>query len=67
MLWVARNLPEPGREEWRRIIERNRRQGFFGSPIEMTNVRCREMHTKLVASRDEHGELYSLSIVDDTG
>ena len=52
MLWVARNLPEPGREEWRRIIERNRRQGFFGPPIEMNNVRCREMHTELVASRD---------------
>ncbi len=52
MLWVARNLPEPGREEWRRIVERNRRQGFFGPPIEMNNVRCREMHTELVASRD---------------
>ena len=52
MLWVARNLPEPGREEWRRIIDRNRRQGFFGPPIEMNNVRCREMHTELVASRD---------------
>ena len=52
MLWVARNLPEPGREEWRRIVERNKRQGFFGPPIEMNNVRCREMHTELVASRE---------------
>ena len=52
MLWIARNLPEPDREEWRRIIDRNKRQGFFGPPIEMNNVRCREMHTELVASRD---------------
>ena len=52
MLWVAGNLPEPAREEWRRIVERNKRQGFFGPPIEMNNVRCREMHTELVTSPD---------------
>ena len=52
MLWISRNLPEFTKQEWQQIVEQNKRQGFFGPPIEMNNVRCRVMYTELAASPD---------------
>lgn len=52
MLYVIRNLPDFTKEEWRKIVERNIRQGFLGPPIQMNATRCRIMYTELVTSLD---------------
>jgi len=52
MLWVIRNLPGFTPNQWRRIVQRNIRQGFFGPPIALNAVRCRIMFTELVTSVD---------------
>lgn len=52
MLWVIRNLPGFSSQEWREIINRNIKQGYFGWPIEMNNTRCRILYTELVTSID---------------
>jgi len=52
MLYVIHNLGGITATEWKEIVEQNIKQGFFGPPITMNAVRCRTIHTELVASLD---------------
>lgn len=49
-IWGILNLGGITREEWNEIIDRNKKQGYLGYPIELNNTRCRIMYTELITS-----------------
>ena len=55
LLWVIENQANPPftQQQWREIVERNVKQGFFGPPIAMNSGSPRTIHTELVVGTDD--------------
>ncbi|MCK4785703.1 MAG: hypothetical protein KAV87_18250 [Desulfobacteraceae bacterium] len=52
MLYVIHNLLDITREQWREMVERNIRQGFFGPPIALNTPKSLTVHNEVVTSLD---------------